>query len=105
MGELLSTTKAHYRRVTNLAFLSNGSYLMSAGDDGVCHLWNLIDLCSIDTDTHVEAVHSWSEHHLSITSLIALPNNFMVSASLDRLIVIMEGCNGQASEAYFIDET
>ena len=48
LGDLLSVTKAHYRSVTNLAFTSNGGFVVSAGDDGICHLWNLADLCSIE---------------------------------------------------------
>ena len=102
-GDLLSVTKAHYRKVTKLEMISNGGFVVSGGDDGIVHMWNLSDLCTCsnenDSDEFVDgdgisAIHSWSEHSLPVTSLCALPNNLMISASLDRLVVIMECCNG-----------
>ena len=95
LGELMSVIKAQYRAVTNIELISNGSFLMSAGEEGTCHLWNLADLCSGSDDDDVTALHSWSEHNLPVTSFLALPNNIMVSSALDRLVVIMECCNGQ----------
>ena len=47
LGDLLSVTKAHYRSVTNLAFTSNGGFVITAGEDGICHMWNLAELCAM----------------------------------------------------------
>ena len=100
---LVRVFKAHYRPVTCVAFdKDDGATLFTAGEDGVVNAWCLLDLVDQDcpSGSAIHPFHTWSEHHLSVTSLCILPGSGcgstrLVSSSLDRNLIIMElGCTG-----------
>ncbi|KAK1743656.1 WD40 repeat domain-containing protein [Skeletonema marinoi] len=95
---LVRVFKAHYRPVTCVAFdKDDGATLFTAGEDGVVNAWCLLDLVDQDcpSGSAIHPFHTWSEHHLSVTSLCVLPGSGcgstrLVSSSLDRNLIIME---------------
>jgi len=94
---LVRVFKAHYRPVTCVAFdKDDGATLFTAGEDGVVNAWCLLDLVDQDcpSGAAIHPFHTWSEHHLSVTSLCVLPGSCgstrLVSSSLDRNLIIME---------------
>lgn len=42
-GQLLTIISAHYQPISKLQFVSDGSALVSAGDDGVVQVWLLTE--------------------------------------------------------------
>ena len=95
---LVRVFKAHYRPVTCVAFdKDDGATLFTAGEDGVVNAWCLLDLVDQDfpSGSAIHPFQTWSEHHLSVTSLCVLPGSGcgstrLVSSSLDRNLIIME---------------
>lgn len=95
---LVRVFKAHYRPVTCVAFdKDDGATLFTAGEDGVVNAWCLLDLVDRDcpSGSAIHPFHTWSEHHLSVTSLCVLPgggcgSTRLVSSSLDRNLIMME---------------
>lgn len=57
---------AHFRPISCLKFNSNGSYLVSAGQDGMVNAWNFLQIVSgaVSSPTYV-----WSDHSLPVTGL------------------------------------
>ena len=99
---LVRVFKAHYRPVTCVSFdKGDGATLFTAGEDGVVNAWCLLDLVDQDCPfgSALHPFQTWSEHHLSVTSLCVLPGSGcgstrLVSSSLDRNLIIMElGCS------------
>ena len=106
---LVRVFKAHYRPVTCVAFDKNdGGTLFTAGEDGVVNAWSLLDLVDQDCQSGaaIHPFHTWSEHHLSVTSLCVLPGSGcgstrLVSSSLDRNLIIMELGSSDSNSASF----
>ena len=100
-GELIRIWTAHNRPVTGISFSSDGSLVLTAGQDGIVNAFALLDVVSSSSDGPTDAVdnsirpvRTFSEHHLPISSLIALPSNRAVSVSSDRQAIVMELCSG-----------
>ena len=98
-GDLLITFKAHYRPCTCLAWSDCGRYLLTGGADGMVHVFSLMDL--VDTtyllnnnnnssNQSIVPYHTWSVHHLPISSMIHLAGGRIASASEDGQVVVME---------------
>ncbi|EXB71793.1 WD repeat-containing protein 18 [Morus notabilis] len=88
-GSLLKNWHAHYRAVTCLVFSDDDSLLISGSEDGSVKVWSLLMI--FDDYLREQAshpyVHSFSEHTLCITDIIAGYggcNAIIVSASEDR---------------------
>lgn len=106
-SELVSKWVAHYRSIKSIIFSDCGSYIITGGDDGIVNVWNLMDVVSSSlssssysktskkNNNSIDPVQTWSEHHLPITSMYALPSSRIVSTSLDKQVVIMELFNGK----------
>jgi WD40 repeat protein len=105
-SELVSKWVAHYRSIKSIIFSDCGSYVITGGDDGIVNVWNLMDvvsssssLLSSRSSSHhnntLDPIQTWSEHHLPITSMYALPSSRIVSTSKDKQVIIMELFNGQ----------
>ena len=106
-GELIRIWTAHNRPVTCLSFSSDGSLVLTAGQDGVVNAYSLLDVVSSPSsdgtaggtsagaiDNSIRPVRTFSEHHLPVSSLIALPSNRAASVSSDRQAIVMELCSG-----------
>ena len=100
-GELIRIWTAHNRPVTCISFSSDGSLVLTAGQDGIVNAFALLDVVSSSSDGTTDAVdnsirpvRTFSEHHLPISSLIALPSNRAVSVSSDRQAIVIELCSG-----------
>ena len=106
-SELVSKWVAHYRSIKSIIFSDCGSYIITGGDDGIVNVWNLMDVVSSSlssssysktskkNNNSIDPIQTWSEHHLPITSMYALPSSRIVSTSLDKQVVIMELFNGK----------
>ena len=110
-SELVSKWVAHYRSIKSIIFSDCGSYIITGGDDGIVNVWNLMDVVSSSlssssysssysktskkNNNSIDPIQTWSEHHLPITSMCALPSSRIVSTSLDKQVVIMELFNGK----------
>ena len=118
-GELLRIFTAHNRPVTCLAFSSDGSLVVTAGQDGIVNAFALLDIVSslssssfgddhdadgsrpashtggaVVDDSSIRPVRTFSEHHLPVQDVAALPSNRLVSVSSDRQLILMELCSG-----------
>jgi WD40 repeat protein len=108
-GELIRIWTAHNRPVTCLSFSSDGSLVLTAGQDGIVNAFPLLDVVSSPSsdgttggtgtsagaiDNSIRPVRTFSEHHLPVSSLMALPSNRAVSVSSDRQAIVMELCSG-----------
>jgi len=116
-GELLRIFAAHNRPVTRLAFSSDGSLVVTAGQDGIVNAFALLDIVSLSSsafgDDHdadgsrpasdtraavaddsssssIRPVRTFSEHHLPVQDVAVLPSNRLVSVSSDRQLILME---------------
>jgi WD40 repeat protein len=90
-GSLLRTIKAHYRPIRSMIWSDCSSYLITGGDDGMVHAFSLLDLVEYDANPAMTVpVRSWSAHHLPVTSLFALGDMRLASASEDGQLVLME---------------
>ena len=103
-SELVSKWVAHYRSIRSIVFSDCGSYIVTGGDDGIVNVWNLMDVVSSstsmsqrssDSSSSLNPIQTWSEHHLPVTSMHALPSSRIVSTSKDKQVIIMELFNGQ----------
>ncbi|CAG7733978.1 unnamed protein product [Allacma fusca] len=66
-GRIVTTvTSAHFRAITVLKFNSNGSFLVSGGQDGVVNAWNFLQLVS---DTLPTPTYTWSDHTLPVSGI------------------------------------
>ena len=108
-GSLLKTWQAHYRPITAIAFSSCGGFFLTGGADGVVNLWSYLDLASQSGSDQVQVgnndinpIHTWSDHHLPISALYALPSNRAISVSLDRYLIIMELFNGKVRDVIML---
>ena len=111
-GELIRVWAAHNRPVTCLSFSSDGSLVLTAGQDGIVNAYSLLDVVSSPSsdrttggagagaigaiDNSIRPVRTFSEHHLPVSALIALPSHRAVSVSPDRQAVVMELGSGAA---------
>ena len=103
-GELIRIWTAHNRPVTCISFSSDGSLVLTAGQDGIVNAFALLDVVSSSSDgtgsstdavdSSIRPARTFSEHHLPISSLTALPSNRAVSVSSDRQAIVMELCSG-----------
>ena len=94
-GKLLQTFQAHYRACTQLLWSECGKFLVTGGADGMVHSFLVMDLVEMissskSTKKKIAPCHSWSSHHLPVTSLINLQGGRIASASDDAQLIIME---------------
>merc|ERR1719464_586749 len=88
-GQLLRTTKAHYRSCTSLAWSDCERYLVTGGSDGMVHLFSLMDLVDVTTGVrnnskrNIPPLHTFSIHLFPVTSLTQLSGGRMASAAED----------------------
>jgi pre-rRNA-processing protein IPI3 len=71
-GDLLRSTTAHFKQVTKICETHDGAYLITAGDDALIHVWNVIDLIETNNSMEqksVKPLFSWTEHTLPITDI------------------------------------
>jgi len=104
-GELIKIWSAHYRPVKAMVFSDCGSYLVTGGADGIANIWSLMEIVAhaasdglsdgIYGKASLNPVKTWSEHQLPISAMYTLPSSRVVSASLDRQIIIMELFSGK----------
>ncbi len=99
-SELISKWIAHYRSIQSIIFSDCGSFIITGGDDGIANVWNLMDVVSSSSSSSslsksIHPIQTWSEHHLPITSMHALPSSRVVSTSKDKQVIIMEIFNGR----------
>lgn len=96
-GELLRTFKAHYRPCNCLVWSDCGRYLVTGGADGMVHVFSFMDLVDFTSITsknvkqrNVPPIHTFSEHHFPVTSLIQLSDGRIASAAEDGQVLILE---------------
>ena len=64
-GRLVRTWPAHFKAVSAMAFASEGSALVTAGEDTVVSAWSLATLLDpARADELPVPMHTWSEHAL-----------------------------------------
>ena len=71
-GQLLRTANAHFKRITKICETKDGAYLITAADDAVIHVWDMVDLVANDGHKDaksVRAAFSWTEHTLPVTDI------------------------------------
>ncbi|XP_058442821.1 WD repeat-containing protein 18 [Malaya genurostris] len=68
-GALLATVSCHYQAVTVIRFTDNGSHFISAGMDGMAHVWCLAQVVRVFQKHTINALYSYSDHALPITDL------------------------------------
>lgn len=92
-GHLLRTFKAHYRAVTCIAWSDCGKYLVTGGEDGMVHLFLLMELVersSRNSKRTISPLNTWSSHHFPVTCLTPMDGGRMASSAEDGHIVVME---------------
>jgi WD40 repeat protein len=90
-GKLLRSFKSHYRSCTKILWSECGKFVVTGGADGMVHSFLLMDL--VDRAASKKSIapsHSWSSHHLPVTSLANLDGGRVASASEDSQVIIME---------------
>lgn len=99
-GELLRVFHAHHRPVRALTFDADGGMILTGGADGVVHAWSLLEILSSALSGggggggHVGPVRTFSDHHLPVTALCALPSGRALSASSDRRLCVLDVPSG-----------
>jgi pre-rRNA-processing protein IPI3 len=70
-GKLVRTWPAHFKAVSAIAFNSDGSVLVTGGDDTVVSVWCLAALLdpASTSSASVNPTHSWAEHSLPVASI------------------------------------
>eukprot|EP00124_Ichthyophonus_hoferi_P004801 Ihof_evm2s582 gene=Ihof_evmTU2s582 len=97
-GQLLRTVDAHFKAVTALKFVDDGSLLVSGGGDAGVHVWTLASLVDRSNDTVPVPRYSWSDHSLAVTDIHCGMGGAMArvaTVSLDRTCKIWELISGQ----------
>ncbi|CAK9004361.1 WD repeat-containing protein 18 [Durusdinium trenchii] len=70
-GTLVRSWKSHYRAVSSVLFADDDATLLTAGQDGILHAWDLGDLLDEAARGAVRPVFTFSEHTLAITQVWA----------------------------------
>ncbi|XP_015521343.1 WD repeat-containing protein 18 [Neodiprion pinetum] len=93
-GVLLAVVSRHYQTVTSLKFTSDGSTLISGGDDGLVFVWSLSSVVSRtenNTGTRQAAsLYSFSDHSLAVKDLFI--GRFGIQA---RLVTVSLDCTAK----------
>ena len=97
-GHLLQTVpRAHYRAVTCSLPTKDGRHVLSASQDGMVHLFALMDLVENNHNNGgaskaVAPIRTWSQHAVPVTALatVSADQHRFVAASQDGLVTIME---------------
>jgi len=95
-GHLLRMFSAHYRAVTQVHFLDDASFLVTASADSSVKSWSLAEV--LDT-TQLHATppsHKViTDHHLSVTDLQGCPRpGWVVTCSLDMTVKVLDVLDG-----------
>uniref|UniRef100_A0A914X001 Uncharacterized protein n=1 Tax=Plectus sambesii TaxID=2011161 RepID=A0A914X001_9BILA len=98
-GQLLTIISAHYQPVSHLQFVSDGSALVSAGDDGIVQIWLLTDLMTPHDAGLMkpEPLRKWSPHSVPVTGLFVTSggvNCRILSCSSDQTASRADWCSG-----------
>ena len=77
----------HTNSITAMEFSSDGSLIVSGGNDKTVRLWNL---SSTDEETQITAVHQMKTNHESIVSCLAIsPDSSRIfSGGIDSKVLI-----------------
>lgn len=104
-GRLVRTWPAHFKAVSAMAFASEGSALVTAGEDTVVSAWSLATLLDpARADELPVPMHTWSEHALPVTA-VAIGRGgaggaaIVASASADRSVKLFSLAGGAVLRA------
>lgn len=95
-GRLLSVLLKHYQSVTSIKFTDDGTHFVSAGQDGMVFVWNLVRI--ITSGTNQQELYSFSDHALPVTDVYVGKGGiraYLLTSSLDRTCKIYDLSSGK----------
>ena len=100
-GQLIRTTKAHYRAICVMTWTLCGEFLVTGGADGMVHVFSLHGLVELKDGSlstgvgggSVQPIRSWSNHQLPVHDIISLPGGRLATAGKDGQVLILEVCS------------
>jgi len=108
-GRMVSTIRAHFKKVTKIMFTSDQSCLITCSEDTVVSAWSVSEAMSLARRKNlndlasVEPVKSWTSHQLGVTDCVCSKSagagaDLVVSCSIDRTVKVFSMMDGVGSE-------
>lgn len=108
-GNLLAHTQRHYQIVSTLKMNRDGTFLFSAGEDGMVLVWSFADLisathntgalnpqnCSSETRGVNEPIHTWQHHSAQVTDMFITNSGLCMTVSTDKTMNLYSYLTGK----------
>lgn len=107
-GNLLAHTQRHYQTVNVLKMTRDGTFLFSAGEDGMVLVWAFADLISTTHNTGAlnsrennttrgvnEPIYTWQHNSSQVTDLFITNSGLCLTVSTDKTLNIYSYQNGK----------
>lgn len=111
-GNLMASVQKHYQNISAIKMSNDGSFVITAGEDGVVHVWCFADLiCKTSNTTMMKAnaseqingksgvinepLYSWANHDAQVTDLYVTASGLTLTTSVDKTVNIYDLLTGK----------
>jgi len=110
-GNLINIISKHYQNITSMKFTTDGSLLVTCGEDNLVLVWKFADMLQprdpfADRDVCDEPLHSLMKHSMPIQGVHVGVNGMRASAvtcSIDQTCVLFDLCTGKVVCTFVFD--
>jgi len=110
-GHLMNIISKHYQNITTMKFTTDGSLLVTCGEDNLVLVWRFADMLQprdpfADRDVCDEPMHSLMKHSMPIQGVHIGVNGVRahaVTCSIDQTCVLFDLCSGKIVCTFVFD--